>query len=58
MTDGKPVEQMFADDLQKLVKEYHDSGLTNAGLIGVLHMTTSSMEFEINEANYQKGKPF
>ena len=50
--DGKPVAQMFADDLKALVLKYRDSGLTNAEAAGVLSMYHFDFLFKVRrEAN-------
>jgi hypothetical protein len=56
--DGKPVAQMFADDLKDLVLRYQDSGLTNAEAVGTLSMYNFDLKYkirrdaEMREKNY------
>lgn len=47
--DGKPVVQMFADDLQRLIQKYKDTGMSNAECVGVLHMADIDMISQIRE---------
>ena len=47
--DGKPVAQMFADDLQRLITDYKGSGLSNAECVGVLHMADIDMISQIRD---------
>ena len=44
---GKPIVQMFADDLQRLIQKYKDSGMSNAECVGVLHMADIDMIMQI-----------
>jgi len=36
--DGRPLSQLFYDDLWKVIKKFESSGLTNAESIGVFEM--------------------
>ena len=56
--DGKPISQMFADDVNDLLKKYQDSGLENSQAIGVLHMTVFNMEFDLRSHAERDVKPF
>jgi hypothetical protein len=36
--DGRPLVQIFYDELWLIIKKYEDSGMTNAEMIGVFEM--------------------
>lgn len=57
MTEGKPVSQMFADELDELLKRFQDTGLENAQAIGVLTMKNFDLMTEIRETAIRR-RPF
>ena len=57
-TDGKPVSQMFSDELKQLLTKYNDSGLENAQALGVMHMAIFNLEFEIREQIVNNERPY
>ncbi len=36
--DGRPLSQLFYDDIWAIIKKYEDSGLENCQAVGVLEM--------------------
>ena len=56
--DGKPISQMFADELDKLVEKYYDSGITNAEAIGVLEMTKHDILMGVRDGEERNQRPF
>ena len=56
--EGKPISQMFADDLHKLLSEYEGQGMEQAQAIGVVHMFLFNLDCEIREAIIRKERAF
>jgi hypothetical protein len=57
-SDGKPVSQMFADDLKNLITKYNSSGIENSQVIGVLHMAIFNLESDVREAIINSERPY
>lgn len=57
-TDGKPVSQMFADELKDLITRYQSSGIENSQVIGTLHMAIFDLESDIREQTINNERPF
>lgn len=57
-TDGKPVSQMFSDDLKALMTKYNSSGLENSQAIGVLHMAIFNLESDVREQIVNNERPY
>ena len=55
--EGKPISQMFADELDVLFTRFQDSGLENAQAIGVLTMKKFDLMSEIRETQ-TRDRPF
>ena len=47
--DGKPISQVFADELRDLVVKYFDSGLSNAEAVGVLSMYLFDFMYKVRK---------
>ncbi len=57
-TDGKPISQMFADEIDAILKRFQDSGLENAQAIGVFEMKKFDLMSEFRETIIRKERPF
>lgn len=57
MSDGKPVSQIFADELSDLINKYHSSGIENSQVIGTLHMAIFNLEADARDViiNRERG---
>lgn len=47
--EGKPLVQVFADEMGALIEKYCNSGLTNAEAVGVLHLTVFDLMTDISK---------
>jgi len=56
--DGKPISQIFADELMEMINKYHDSGLESSQAVGVLEMTKFNLMAEMREVVIRKERPF
>ena len=56
--DGKPVAQIYSDELTELTQNYKDSGLTNAEAVGVLTMFTHDLLYKIRKDAERDEKPY
>ena len=56
--EGKPVSQMFADEIDIVLKRFQDSGLENSQAIGVLEMKKFDLMAECREVIVRRDRPF
>jgi len=47
--DGRPVSEMFYDEIWALFKKFADSGLTNAECVGVLELVKADLIKQVIE---------
>ena len=47
--DGRPLAQLFYDDLHSVIVKYESSGMTNAESIGIFEMLMHDMLSEMNK---------
>jgi hypothetical protein len=57
-SDGKPVSQLFSDELTDLLSKYHKSGLENAQAVGVLVMITFNLLNDLYKDLKDETMPF
>lgn len=46
--DGRPLAQLFYDDIHKVIEKYESTGITNAECIGVLELLKIDMAVQMN----------
>jgi hypothetical protein len=56
--DGKPVSQQFSDELDDMISRYHDCGLENSQVIGVLTMKKFDLMSEMREHVIRQERPY
>ncbi len=56
--EGKPVSQMFADEIDTLLKKFQDTGLENAQAVGVFEMKKFDLMAECRETIIRRERPF
>ena len=54
----EPISQTFANELTNLVQKYYETEISNAEVVGVLHLMVSQLELKIHLKAFDQEKPY